>query len=198
MSENAILAARDNALVLLDRQGAVRTLYTLPGEFGDVWLHEPRPLVPRSREPVIPPHVDLARPTGRFLLNNVYAGRNMAGVRPGEIKKLLVLESLPKPINFTGGMDPLSYVGTFTLERVLGTVPVEADGSAYFEVPAMRSLFFVALDGDDLAVKRMQSFTTVEPGETLGCVGCHEHRSVTPPAASLAASLGRPARAEPD
>ncbi len=134
--------------MLLNRQGAVRTLYTLPGEFGDVWLHEPRPLVPRSREPVIPPHVDLARPTGQFLLNNVYAGRNMAGVQPGEIKKLLVLESLPKPVNFTGGMDPLSYVGTFTLERVLGTVPVEADGSAYFEAPAMRSLFFVALDGE--------------------------------------------------
>ena len=109
-------------------------------EFGDVWLHEPRPLASRSREPVIPPQVDLARPTGRYLLNNVYFGRNMAGVRPGEIKKLLVLESLPKPINFTGGMDPLSYVGTFTLERVLGTVPVEADGSAYFEAPAMRSL----------------------------------------------------------
>ena len=124
--------------------------------------------MPRSREPVIPPHVDLARPTGRYLLNNVYAGRNMAGVKPGEIKKLLVLESLPKPVNFTGGMDPLSYVGTFTLERVLGTVPVEADGSAYFEAPALRSLLFVALDENDLAVKRMQSFTTVAPGRDAG------------------------------
>ena len=92
----------------------------------------------------------------------------MDGRQPGEIKKLLVLESLPKPVNFTGGMDPLSYGGTFTLERVLGTVPVEADGSAYFEAPALRSLFFVALDENDRAVKRMQSFTTVAPGETLG------------------------------
>lgn len=48
----------------------------------------------------------------------------MVGVVPGEIKKLLVLESLPKPINYTGGMH-LSYGGTFTLERVMGTVPVE-------------------------------------------------------------------------
>ena len=104
-------------------------------EFGAVWLHEPRPLVRRSSESRIPPHVDLARSTGHYLLSNVYDGRNMAGVKPGEIKKLLVLESLPKPVNFTGGMDPLSYVGTFTLERVLGTVPVEADGSAYFEAP---------------------------------------------------------------
>ena len=55
----------------------------------------------------------------------------MEGVRRGEIKRLLVLETLPKPINFTGGMDPLTYGGSFTLERILGTVPVEPDGSAH-------------------------------------------------------------------
>ena len=197
VTENAFLVARNNTLVLMNEQGSVHTLYTLPREFGAVWLHEPRPLVPRSPEPVIPPHVDLARSTGRYLLSNVYAGRNMAGVKPGEIKKLLVLESLPKPVNFTGGMDPLSYVGTFTLERVLGTVPVEADGSAYFEAPALRSLFFVALDDNDLAVKRMQSFTGVGPGETLGCVGCHEHRSVTPAGEVTAASAGGSTGAKP-
>ena len=44
----------------------------------------------------------------------------------------------------------------------------------------MRSLFFVALDENDMSVKRMQSFMTVQPGETLGCVGCHENRISTP------------------
>jgi hypothetical protein len=189
LSEDTILAARGPALVLLDGRGGSRTLYTLPREFGAAGLHEPRPLAPRARERVIPARADLARSTGRYLLHNVYAGRNMSGVRPGEIKKLLVLESLPKPINFTGGMDPLSYIGTFTLERVLGTVPVEADGSAYFEAPALRSLLFVALDASGVAVKRMQSFTALEPGETLGCVGCHEHRRLTPPAAALGLPL---------
>ena len=200
ISESAFLAARNNALVLMNGRGQAHTLYTLPPEFNGLWLHEPRPLTPRSPEPVIPAQVDLARPTGRYLLNNVYLGRHMDGVQRGEIKKLLVLESLPKPINFTGGMDPLSYAGTFSLERVLGTVPVEADGSAYFEAPALRSLLFVALDDQDRAVKRMQSFTTVEPGETLGCVGCHEHRTVTPatetPRPPLAASR-KPSRIEP-
>jgi hypothetical protein len=76
-------------------------------------------------------------------------------------------------------MDPLSYGGTFSLERVLGTVPVENDGSAYFEVPALRSIFLVALDKDDLSVKRMQSFVTVQPGETASCVGCHEPRTAS-------------------
>ena len=181
LSPDAFLAAQERSLVLVNGRGQTHPLFTLPAEFGNVWLHEPRPIVPRTPEPVLASHVDLARPTGRYLLNDVYAGRQMAGVKPGEIKKLLILESLPKPINFTGGMDPLSYVGTFTLERILGTVPVEVDGSAFFEAPAMRSLLFVALDENDRAVKRMQSFTTVEPGETLSCVGCHEHRAATPP-----------------
>ena len=101
---------------------------------------------------------------------DVYKGRNMSDVKRGEIKKLLVLESLPKPINFTGGMDPLTYGGSFTLERVLGTVPVEPDGSANVELPALRALFFVALDENDVAVKRMQSFLTVQPGELTSCL----------------------------
>ncbi len=74
-------------------------------------------------------------------------------------------------------MPPMSFGGTYTLERVLGTVPVEADGSAYMELPALRSLFFVALDEHDNSVKRMMSFLTVMPGETTGCVGCHEQRT---------------------
>ncbi len=187
LGPDAFLAARDSRLVAMNNRGQMVTLFTLPKEYGDaksVWLHEPRPLVPREREVVIPPRVNLAQPTGRYLLDNVYVGRNMSGIQPGEIKKLLVIESLPKPVNFTGGMDPLSYAGTFTLERVLGTVPVEPDGSAYFEAPALRSLLFVALDENDRAVKRMQSFTTVVPGETLGCVGCHEHRTQTQRACS--------------
>ena len=66
------------------------------------------------------------------------------------------------------------------LERILGTVPVEADGSAYLQVPALSNLFFVALDENDLSVKRMQSSVTVQPGETTSCVGCHEPRVRAP------------------
>jgi cytochrome c553 len=181
-SGEAFMAAQEQRLVLMNGRGETATLFTAPKEFGPVWLHEPRPLVAHPIEFAIPPRVDLAQPTGKYLLEDVYRGRNMAGIRPGEIKRLMVIESLPKPINFTGGMDPLSYAGTFTLERVLGTVPVEADGSAFFEAPALRSLLFVAMDEKGLAVKRMQSFSTVQPGETAGCVGCHEHRTTSPPA----------------
>jgi mono/diheme cytochrome c family protein len=97
-------------------------------------------------------------------------------------------------------MEPISLGGTFTLERILGTVPVEPDGSAYFEVPALRSLFFVALDENDLSVKRMQSFVNVMPGETTACAGCHEHRTdAVPPInmATLTAAGRRPRQIEP-
>ena len=65
-----------------------------------------------------------------------------------------------------GGMWPTSIGGTFTPARILGTVPVEPDGSACFDIPAMRPLLFVALDSDRLSVKRIHSFLSVMPRET--------------------------------
>ena len=62
-----------------------------------------------SIEPVIPPRSDPQQTTGRLILQDVYAGRNMAGVKRGEIKKLLVLETLSKPINYSGKMPPISF-----------------------------------------------------------------------------------------
>ena len=187
-SEHLFLAARGRQILLMDDRGRSHTLY----ESAYAEVHEPRPVMPRPREKIIASRVDTGKPNGNLFLADVTRGTNMAGVKPGEIKKLLILETLPKPINYTGGMDPLSYGGTFTLERVLGTVPVEPDGSAYFEVPAMRSVFFVALDANDLAVKRMQSFVTVQPGETLSCVGCHEYRPEVP-VANRTRAVTRPA-----
>lgn len=190
-SENCFMAALGPALVLIDGQGNQQEIYRLPRAEAKAGylLHEPRPLTPRPREHIIPDFADPREATGRLVLANIYDGRNMRGVNPGDIRKLLILETLPMPIHYTGGMDPISYSGTFTLERILGTVPVEPDGSAYMELPAERSLFFVALDKDDLSVKRMQSFLTVQPGETTSCVGCHEQRTRTPQTTAALANL---------
>ncbi len=179
LAADSFLVAQQSSILLMNGQGATQILHSLTAAERAAGLecHEPRPLSARSREPMLPHRIEPAKGTGVLFLSDVYRGRNMGGVKRGEIKELLVLETLPKPINFTGSGDPISYNGTFTLERVLGTVPVEPDGSACFALPALRSFFFVALDGEGLAVKRMQSFLTVQPGETLGCVGCHEHRA---------------------
>lgn len=194
LSKDLFLAAQDRDLVLMDRHGSAAVIYRLPPSVPSWELHEPRPVCARPRESVRSVAADGNQVTGRLVLADVLQGRNMLGVARGEITRLLVVESLPKPINYTGGMDPLSYGGTFTLERVLGTVPVEEDGSAYFEVPANRSLFVIALDRDDNSIKRMQSFFTVMPGETLSCVGCHEPRVQAPanPAGNGLAALRRP------
>lgn len=177
LAEDCFIAARDNEIVLLDGSGAVEVIFRHAGP-GQV--HEPRPLVARPRERVIAPRTRPEEAVGRMVLADVCEGRNLPGVEPGQIKKLLILESLPKQVNFSGGPDLVSWLGTFTLERVVGTVPVEADGSAFFEAPADRQLFFVALDEHDLSVKRMQSWCSVRPGEVISCVGCHEQRTKTP------------------
>ncbi len=182
VSRDCFLVAQGPSLLTMNRKGETREIYRLPPEFVEkgVECHEPRPLRARPREPVIPPRSDFKKATGRLILQDVYAGRNMAGVKRGEIKKLLVLETLSKPVNYSGKMPPISFGGTYMLERIVGTVPVEPDGSAYMEVPALRSLFFVALDENGNSVKRMHSFLAVMPGETTSCVGCHEQRQKAP------------------
>jgi hypothetical protein len=188
----SFLVASNKQLLIGTYDGSLTPIVTYKG---NATVHEPVLVRPRPRERIPADRTDARAATGKMMLADVYAGRNMESIRPGEIKKLLVLEALPKPVNFSGGMDLTSWMGTFMLERVLGIVPVEADGSAYFEVPAGRPVLFVTLDANDLSIKRMQSFTNVMPGETLGCVGCHEPRTQAPTAATHTAPLAvqRPA-----
>lgn len=197
VAQDTVLFASQQALYVTDGQGDTQLVYALPdNSHPNLTIQEPRPVRSRPREPIIPTGIDLSKATGRLALIDVTYGRNMEGVKRGEIKKLLVLEQLPKPVNTI----PVSLGGTFTLKRILGTVPVEADGSAYFEVPALRSLFFVALDEQNMSVKRMQSFVTLQPGEFTSCAGCHEKRTVTAgrPQSGVALALRRLAsRIEP-
>jgi hypothetical protein len=181
LSAGCFLVANGPELSVMDRGGNTRLLYRLPAELVDAgaWIHEPRPVVARKRETVIPPRSDLTASLGQIVVQDVYIGRNMEGVKRGAIKKLLILENLPKPVNFTGSMDPISFGGSYTLNRVLGTVPVESDGSVNALVPPLRSLQLIALDENDLSVKRMLSFMTVMPGEVSSCIGCHEQRTTT-------------------
>ena len=174
LSKDCFLVAQDKSLLVLDSSGETKEFYK-----AGKMVHDPRVICPRPREPVIPSRSDPQKTKGQFILANVYHGRNMKGVKQGDIKGLLILEDLPKPYSYPFWQGAISVQGTHTLHRILGTVPVEPDGSASFEVPALRGLFFVALDKKGLAVKRMQSYTMVMPGETLGCVGCHESRTAT-------------------
>ena len=179
--ETKFMTAARTQIKLLDERGRETTLYQLPQELIDqgFYVGEPRPLAPRAREPIAPDATDPTQAEGTIALLNVYIGRKMQDVKPGTIKELLIYETLPKPIHYTGGTEMMSIYGTFTLERLLGRVPVSEDGSAYFRVPANRPIFFLAMDAQGRCVKRMHSFTSVMPGENLSCVGCHEERVET-------------------
>ena len=165
-------------------------------------VHDPRVIRPRPREPVIPPRIDLRKTTGRLVLADVYRGRNMeGGVKPGTIKKLLVLEDLPKPVSY------YSSAGADQHGRHAHAPP----GSGHRSGGARRVGFVRGAGAASgsiswrstrraLAVKRMQSYTMVMPGETQGCVGCHEPRTETPGPAvgsTLMALKRPPSRIEP-
>ena len=72
---------------------------------------------------------------------------------------------------------PVSIVQEETVKRILGEVPVEADGSVHFAVPSGQSIYFQLLDDHHRCLQTMRSFTGVMPGEARGCVGCHESQS---------------------
>ena len=75
---------------------------------------------------------------------------------------------------------------------LLGTVPVEEDGSAYFQAPARKPLYFQAVDETGRAVQGMRSIVYLQSGERRGCVGCHE-----PPGAAPAPRTVRAAKRPP-
>ena len=82
------------------------------------------------------------------------------------------------------------------IKNILGVVPVHEDGSAYFEVPAGRALYFQALDEQGREIQRMRTFVQAAPGVTRSCVGCHENK-MTAPANTKAATRSQETAAQP-
>jgi hypothetical protein len=159
---------------------------------------DPMPLGPRVRPPVIPPRVDLTRSEGYFYVADVYRGTGMERIPRGSIKQLRVVESPEKrfwtPAGWDGGTGqqaPGMAWDDFNNKRILGTVPVAEDGSAYFAVPADRFVYFQLLDERGMMVQSMRSGTIVRPGEVIGCVGCHEQRQTTVPHLALSQAMRR-------
>ena len=169
-------------LYLLDLFGNEIPLHTeTPGCFN------PMPLGPRSRPPILPLRRDFENHPGTFYVQDVYQGTHLAGVKRGEVKWLRVVESPEKRFwthSVWGGQGiegPAMNWNDFGSKRILGTVPVEADGSAYFEVPSETFVFFQLLDEDGMMIQSMRSGTMVQSGEHASCIGCHDERRAAPP-----------------
>ncbi|MCC6585538.1 MAG: SUMF1/EgtB/PvdO family nonheme iron enzyme [Bryobacterales bacterium] len=150
-------------------------------------LLEPTPLQAKQRPPVVVDRVNLARKDATVVLQDIYAGPGLKGVPRGSIKQLRVLSYHFAYQGMGGEQNRVGMDGPWDIKRVLGTVPVEVDGSAYFHIPANTPISLQPLDGEGKAVQLMRSWLTGMPGETVSCVGCHEKQNTAPaPKPSLA------------
>ena len=66
------------------------------------------------------------------------------------------------------------------IDKSLGIVPVEEDGSVYLKVVADTPVRFQTLDENDNVVNGPSGWMWVRPFERRGCVGCHEDPELTP------------------
>jgi formylglycine-generating enzyme required for sulfatase activity len=151
-------------------------------------LLEPVPMRATPRPPVIPDKVNLAAREATMFIADVYAGPGLAGVPRGTVKSLR-LYSFHYAYPGMGGHINIGIDGPWDARRILGTVPVEADGSAMFRVPANTPIAMQPLDAQGRAVQVMRSWCTAMPGEKLSCIGCHEQENATTPSKTVLASL---------
>lgn len=164
----------------IDRFGNRELLYRDP----DISCLSPIPLRSRPTPPTLPQRTtQIAASRGEdapatIAVMNVYDG-DFEWPADSEIKALRVIQVFPKT---TPPADkPRIGIATETNARaVLGTVPVESDGSAFFEAPVGKLIYFQALDDRGMAVQSMRSATYVHPGEQLTCQGCHERKHSPP------------------
>ncbi len=170
---------------------------TLLKEVEGCALLEPIPLRASAKPPVIPDKVDLNRDDATVYLSDIYAGPGLKGVPRGVVRQLRVFTYHFAYHGVGGQINRVGLDGPWDIKRILGTVPVEPDGSAYFRVPANTPISVQPLDEQGQAMQLMRSWMTAMPGETLSCVGCHEQQNTSPPAQTALAARRAPSTIVP-
>jgi len=155
---------------------------------------EPTPVIPRTVPHIRPSVVDHRKTTGTYVLQDIYRGPGLKGIPRGTIKKLRVIELRFREMSIgannssgKGGgatvVTPIAVgTGTWDVKVILGDATVYEDGSAMFAVPSKTPVYFQALNEKNQAVQTMRTWSTLMPGESFSCVGCHENKSDTPEA----------------
>lgn len=157
-------------LYLADTFDNLTLVYEEPGRA----ILEPVPLRPRPRPVALEDHVAAGEKTGRVKITDIYSGPGLAGVPRGTVKNLRLFTYSFAYRGMGSETDRVGFDGPWDVVRIMGTVPVEPDGSAYFEVPADTPISLQPLDAQGRAVQLMRSWLTVMPGELQSCSGCHE------------------------
>ncbi|MDF7826144.1 hypothetical protein P4B35_19085 [Pontiellaceae bacterium B12227] len=172
-------------IYLLDAFGNKILIYRDP----EIACLSPIPLRPRPMPPVLPERSNRLekhpKMEGTMAVLNIYDSL-MPWPENTRITALRIYQihpsstpSGPRP-HETGKRIAEAGDSVNLTRRIIGTVPVESDGSAFFKVPALKELYFQALDEGGLAVQSMRSSTWVQPGEQLICMGCHEPKNRAP------------------
>ena len=180
-------------LYCFDRFGNLELLYRDP----DIACMYPIPLAAREKPPVVAGTLNpLLGDEGEFVLSDVTRSLfPLPADRP--VKELRIFQVLPKSTHVVN--EPrIGHANAESARLLLGTVPVEPDGSAYFRAPARRPIYFQAVDAEGRAVQSMRSITYLQPGERRGCVGCHEPReAAAAPTSGLLATRRPPSTIRP-
>jgi hypothetical protein len=201
--------ANDYGIYLLDSFGNRILLYRDP----EISCQCPIAVKPRVKPPVIPHKTLTGLPpgtepgmeetselpqTGIVGITNVYE-TNRPFPEGTKIRELRIVQILPKTTP-NANVPWIGYGNETGARKVLGTVPVEPDGSVRFELPVDVPVYFQVLDEEGVAVQTMRSATYVKPGEMLTCLGCHEGRqhSTAIPAAYPAAFRKTPSKIKPE
>ena len=169
---------KNYGVYLADAFGNRELLYRDP----DIACLDPIPLRPRPAPPILPSRAlpasaEGADDKGYLAIMNIYESA-LPWPKDTTIAGLRVIQIYPKTTPASN--EPNIGIGAQSITRgVVGTAPVEADGSVFCEVPTGAPIYFQALDEKGRAVQTMRSDTYVHPGETLSCMGCHEDKRRT-------------------
>ncbi len=140
-------------------------------------LVEPIPVRKVGKPPAVPDRVDPKARESFVYMQNVYEGVPMKGIPRGAVKSMRVFTYHFGYQRLAGIDHRVGADGPWEAKRILGTVKVEEDGSAFFNIPPKTPFSVQPLDAEGKAVQLMRTWMTAMPGETLSCVGCHDNRN---------------------
>lgn len=171
--EGQVQAENAYSIYLIDTLGGRELIY----RDSTMSCLSPIPIRSRLRPPVLSPiaNEDKKTDTGVFYVENVY--RSTQSIAAGSIKHLRVVRVFPQTVETPPSR---SITPNEMPKQILGTAPVDENGSVTFHAPAGQPLFFQLLDENGMAVMTMRALVYLQPGEKAGCIGCHESRHSTP------------------
>ena len=140
-----------------------------------------------------------------LLVGRPVPNRHPSGLHEWPYGNVLCLNAYTSKHRFADGS--IASVGLYRRDRLgaaqlLGTAPVETDGSFYLRVPGATPLQIELLDGSGRTLEREKGWFWIRAGEQRICVGCHAGPETAPenavPAVLLRSTIAADMTADPE